>query len=136
MNLVFLPTGDGVVIGIISQISEPFALIIAMNLLEKLREVNLDKELRIGVHYGSVFRLIGNNGEQQLIGTGINKAARIEAASKPGKILVSEEYYSHFLDRSGNRFAREVTVDTVAQEFTVKDDKFNARFVSKGKIGK
>lgn len=135
IDLVFLPTGDGAVVGIFTEIVGPFSLILAFNLLEKLRETNLQMELRIGIHYGPIYRLIGAHGEQQLIGTGINKAARIEAASKPGKVLVSEEYYSHFIKLSGDRFIRELTIDEVPQEYIVKEDKFWGRFVSKGQIG-
>ena len=135
IDLVFLPTGDGVVVGIFTDIIEPFAVNVSFTLLELLRKTNLQNELRIGVHFGSVFRLIGSRGEQQLIGTGINKAARIEAASQPGRILVSDEYYTHFLEKTGG-VVRELTIDEHSTVYQIKDDKFHARFVSKGQIGK
>ena len=73
-------------------------------------------------------------GESQLIGPGINKAARIEGASEPGKIMISEEFFSHFVDRSGDPFCRSLTIGD-PKECKVKEEEFKARFVSKGKIG-
>lgn len=131
-DMVLLPTGDGVVIGIKSE-AEPLGLEIAFELLENLRDHALEKEIRIGVHFGVVYLVIGEKDESQLIGPGINKAARIEAACEPGKILISEEYYSHFVDRSGDSFCRSLKINDT-KEFKVKEEKFEARFVSKGKI--
>lgn len=134
-NLVVLPTGDGLIIGIIEDVLRPTALRLGFRLLENLRQDELDAELRIGVHYGRVFLLEGDKSELQLIGTGINKAARVQSESQPGKILVSEEYFSAFIDRSGDPFCRELTAEDW-KECSVKNEPvFRAIFISKGKIG-
>ncbi len=133
-RIVFLPTGDGVAIGIVDEEAEPVALQIVFGLLENLRTHGLDHRIRVGVHYGRIFLLEGEKGETQLIGPGINKAARLEAASSPGKVLVSTEYHSMFLDRSGGSFSISLTCDE-PQEFEIKGDKFKALFISKGKLG-
>ena len=133
---IFLPTGDGVAIGIVTNEVSALALKMAISLLQSLQKSGLSKEIRIGVHFGPVYILIGSLGEKQIIGPGINKAARIEAASKAGKILVSEEYYSLFVYQSEDIFCKELDIQDEPQEFTVKKDQFRARFISKGQFGR
>ena len=135
-TMVVLPTGDGLAIGIVAEISvNPIALKLAFGILERLREQGLDAQLRMGIHYGRVCLLEGSKGELQLIGTGINKATRVQTASAAGKALVSEEYHSAFIDRSSNPFCLTLTVSE-PQEYTVKKEPaFRARFVSRGKVG-
>ncbi len=135
-EFIFLPTGDGVAVGILSNKILPLALQLAIRLLQVLQKSGLDKELRIGVHFGPVYILLGSFGEKQIIGPGINKAARIEAAGEPGKILVSEEYFSHFVDRSKEIFCKELDFQTKPKKYVVKKDEFHARFISKGQFGK
>jgi len=135
-EIVVLPTGDGLVIGVIGAELEPVALQIAFQLLESLHVESLDKELRVGVHVGPVYHLIGKRGEHQLIGVGINKAARVESAGTEGRVLVSEEYFSMFLDRSGDDFQRRL-IKGEPEEFRIKKEPtFKARFVEWGEIGK
>lgn len=134
-KIVVLPTGDGVVIGIINAAVEPLAVRIAFGLLKHLRDHGLDKELRIGVHYGPVYHLIGEKGESQIIGPGINKAARVEAKSEPGRVLVSQEYFDMFLDRSSDPFCQELTIKDTIDIKVKKEPTFKAKFVAKGQIG-
>lgn len=131
-EMVVLPTGDGLAIGIIQEKAvNPIALKLAFRILESLREAELENQLRIGIHYGRVYLLEGAKGELQLIGTGINKATRVQSASEVGKILVSDEYYSTFMDRSGDAFIRDIKVGP-SKEFQIKKEPiFRARFVSK-----
>lgn len=132
-TIIFLPTGDGVAIGVLNENTHPFAVELSFDLLLGLRNANLESELRIGIHHGPAYFVIGEKGESQVIGPGINMAARVEGAGTPGAILVSDDYFRLFIDRSGNTFCQELTVSE-SKEYQVKTEKFYARYVSKGKI--
>ena len=132
-KLIVLFTGDGVIIGILEESVAPIALELSFDLNDNLRRSNISQELRIGVHEGIVYHLIGTKGESQLIGPGINMAARLESASKPGKILVSEGYFSKYVRGRSEDFVRELTYDEEPMSFEIKEDKFQGRFVWKGK---
>ena len=134
-NIIVLPTGDGLVFCSIED-DTPLCIQVAIGLLENLKEYELDRELRIGVHYGRVFLLKGERDEFQIIGPGINKASRVEAASIPGKIMVSDEYYSIIIDRIENGYLRRINKGD-RQEIKVKNEPpFFGRFISMGEIGK
>jgi len=134
VQVVVLPTGDGVAIGLITDEVKPVALMVSFGLLSHLRDFGLAKELRVGVHFGRVYHLVGEKGEAQIIGPGINKAARVEAASEAGRVLVSEEYFSAFIDRAGEDYCLEL-VKGEQNTFKIKDEIFHARFISRGDIG-
>jgi hypothetical protein len=134
--VVVLPTGDGVAIGIAGSDTEPHALRMAFQLLEHLRPHGLEIELGIGVHYGPVYLLEGPKGEAQLIGPGLNKATRVQSAGKPGTILVSDEYFSMFMDRSGHPYCRALSKETKSTEYQIKKEPvFRARFCWQGDVG-
>ncbi|MBL7204970.1 MAG: adenylate/guanylate cyclase domain-containing protein [Desulfobacteraceae bacterium] len=135
VTFVILITGDGAIIGILKEEIRAIALEVAFDLISPLRRNNIHKELRFGIHFGKAYMLTGEKGETQLIGPGINHSVRVESASEPGKILISEEYFSVYIDRQSEDFKLELTVEEDAVEKKVKKDKFYARFVSKGKKG-
>ncbi len=134
LKIIFLPTGDGVAVGILNENTRAFILELAFDLLEILRDSRLDNELRIGIHYGSVYHVIGEKDESQIIGPGINMTARVESSGKPGMILVSEDYFNLLIRRSGDKFCRALTISDPV-EYSVKKDIFTGRFISKGSIG-
>lgn len=133
LNIVYLPTGDGVAVGIINQNTFPYAVELSFDLISHLRNHFLERELRIGIHFGHAYILIGEKGEAQLIGPGINMASRIESAGTPGAILVSDEYCNLFLNKQGDTFCLGLTLSD-SKPYTIKTDTFSARYVSKGTI--
>lgn len=135
LQMIFLPTGDGVVIGILNQLTEPYALMMAFKLLGQLRSHGLDKELRIGIHHGPVYHIVGEKGEAQLIGPGINMTTRVESAGKPGMVLISDDYFRLLIDRSGSSFCQELTIHEPSVHQIKEEPEFTARFISKGNLG-
>jgi len=136
VTFISLITGDGVIIGVIKEEIRAIALEITFDLISPLKRNNLHKELRFGIHYGKAYILKGEKGEIQLIGPGINHSVRVESASEPGKILISEEYFTGYVDRQSEDFKQELDVEEKPVLKKVKNDEFYARFVRKGKKGK
>jgi adenylate cyclase len=60
-------------------------------MIERNAEVLLDKriEFRIGVHLGDLVE----EADGDLMGDGVNIAARLEAAAQPGGVCLSEDAY-------------------------------------------
>jgi adenylate cyclase len=89
---VFKRTGDGVLVEFRSVVD---AVRCAINVQEAMIEHNagLQQEhnlvLRIGVHLGDVIE----ESDGDLMGDGVNIAARLEGVAKPGAICLSEDAY-------------------------------------------
>ena len=85
-------TGDGGIIEFRSVVDAAnCAIEIQRAMIERNAEVLLDKriEFRIGVHLGDVVE----EADGDLMGDGVNIAARLEAAAQPGGVCLSEDAY-------------------------------------------
>jgi class 3 adenylate cyclase/TolB-like protein len=69
--------------------------------LIKTFEAASGSTLRVGLHVGDVARA----GEGDILGDGVNLAARLQAAAEPGQVLVSEHAWHQLRHRDGYRFA-------------------------------
>jgi hypothetical protein len=95
-DLILIPTGDGMCICLRNQLSEDRHLKIALALREHVLSNNLynygtgcEFELHIGVHEGKDIIILDINERENVIGAGINKAARLMAKCPPGDIFIS-----------------------------------------------
>ena len=91
-------TGDGVLIEFRSVVDAVrCAIEVQTGMVERNAGVPQEKriELRIGVHLGDVVE--ENDGD--LMGAGVNIAARLEGIAKPGAICLSEDAYRQVKDR-------------------------------------
>ena len=85
-------TGDGSIIEFRSVVDAVnFAIEIQRAMVERNAEVAPDKriEFRIGIHLGDVVE----ESDGDLMGDGVNIAARLEGIAKPGAICLSEDAY-------------------------------------------
>jgi TolB-like protein/class 3 adenylate cyclase len=85
-------TGDGSIIEFRSVVDAVnCAIEVQRAMVDRNAEVALDKriELRIGIHLGDVVE----EGDGDLMGDGVNIAARIEGIANPGAICLSEDAY-------------------------------------------
>jgi hypothetical protein len=85
-------TGDGSIVEFRSVVDAVnCAIEVQMAMVERNAEVALDKriEFRIGIHLGDVVE----ESDGDLMGDGVNIAARIEGIAKPGGICISDDAY-------------------------------------------
>jgi adenylate cyclase len=85
-------TGDGAIVEFRSAVDAvSFAVEIQRAMAERNAEVVSDKriEFRIGIHVGDVVE----ESDGDLMGDGVNIAARLEGVAKPGAICLSEQAY-------------------------------------------
>jgi adenylate cyclase len=85
-------TGDGILIEFRSVVDAVnCAIEVQRALVERNAEVAPDKriEFRVGVHLGDVVE----EADGDLMGDGVNIAARLEGVAKPGAICLSEQAY-------------------------------------------
>ncbi|MEA2238770.1 MAG: hypothetical protein QOC81_3494 [Thermoanaerobaculia bacterium] len=84
---IFLPTGDGMVIGFIGRPTKPLDLAVEIH-----RSYGADRmKLKIGIQAGMAFAIEDINGAPNVAGSGINMAARVLSCCKGGHILVAQE---------------------------------------------
>lgn len=90
---IILDTGDGVAISFLGAPEE--ALFVAMSLRDMLasNQSTSDLNARIGINLGPVRVVKDINGQQNIIGDGINIAQRVMSFAQPGEVLVSRSYY-------------------------------------------
>jgi class 3 adenylate cyclase len=100
-DVILIPTGDGVCIGLISR-DVPFDahIKLALNILERLNAHNNDTEnetrrfeVRIGINQNTDILITDINGRLNVAGSGINLASRIMDQADGGQILVSETVF-------------------------------------------
>lgn len=125
-DLVYLPTGDGMAIGIIGSREIDAHMNLAVSILSKLEDHNgITKDpqrrfvVRVGINENRDNLVVDINGKTNLAGSGINLAQRVMALADGGNILASqavfevlssrEKYYGRFrefaaTDKHGNRF--------------------------------
>jgi adenylate cyclase len=97
-------TGDGLIVEFRSVVDAVrSALEIQNGMVERNAGVAADKriEFRIGVHLGDVVE----EADGDLMGDGVNIAARIESIAEPGGICLSEDAYRQVRDRVNAAFA-------------------------------
>jgi adenylate cyclase len=97
-------TGDGSVIEFRSVVDAVrCALEVQHAMVERNAGVTLDKRIlfRIGIHLGDVVE----ESDGDLMGDGVNIAARIESIAEPGAICLSEDAYRQVKGRSISRSA-------------------------------
>src|SRR5215471_16188783 len=94
---IFRTMGDGLLIEFPSVVE---ALLCAAEIQEELRLLDDERppeqriQLRVGINIGDVIRK-GND----VFGTGVNIAARLESLAEPGSIYISGEAYDQVRDR-------------------------------------
>lgn len=86
-----------------------------MELVEKVRNLNNELphfEMRIGIHSGPVIAgIVGiKKWQYDIWGNTVNIASRMESASKPGRINISETTYQEIKDRFPCEFRGEIQV--------------------------
>src|ERR1700681_4859985 len=89
---VFKRTGDGALVEFRSVVEAVRCAIIVQNaMIERNADVAPERriELRIGIHLGDVVE----ESDGDLMGDGVNIAARLEGIAKPGAICLSEDAY-------------------------------------------
>lgn len=100
-SVIFIPTGDGMCISLLN-ISKPYDIHIQISLkiLEKLHLHNQKENdkmrqfnLRIGVNENIDNRIIDINGQNNISGSGINNAARIESLCDQSQILIGASVF-------------------------------------------
>lgn len=99
----FMPilTGDGMAIIFSSESYALFPLKLAFQIQEKIHNDVLKYAIRFGIHYGDLFLFENPLGLKQLIGSQLNKTARIMDFGRGGHILSSKEYFTqHVLKTS------------------------------------
>src|ERR1700749_4816594 len=97
-------TGDGGIIEFRSVVDAVnCAIEVQRAMVERNAEVAPDKriEFRIGIHLGDVVE----EADGDLMGDGINIAARLEGISEPGGVCLSEDAYRQVRDRLKENFA-------------------------------
>lgn len=76
------------------------ALALQGDFRQQSRDAGVAAQLRVGVHVGEVVTLSGGD----VIGDGVNKAARIQQVAEPGQVLVSEDVWRHVRQRKAFAF--------------------------------
>ncbi len=90
-------TGDGFLIEFSSAVDAvQCAIAIQTNLYERSKHLGLDRkiQIRIGIHVGDI--LVEGS---QLIGSGVNIAARIEPLANPGGICITRQVYDQVVEK-------------------------------------
>jgi adenylate cyclase len=96
-------TGDGSIVEFRSVVDAVRCAIEVQNgMMERNAGVALDRriEFRIGIHLGDVVE----ESDGDLMGDGVNIAARLEGIADPGGICLSEDAYRQVRDRLQNEF--------------------------------
>ncbi len=94
---VFKEVGDGVLAEFPSAVGAALA---AEAIRRRLRNSDIDLELRIGLHLGDVIVRDGD-----LFGDGINVAARLQSEAEPGGIMASMAFVEQARRKAGLEFA-------------------------------
>ena len=100
---VFKTTGDGVLVEFPSIVTAVEAAIVVQRLMaERNADVPEDRRMlfRIGINLGDV--LIDGD---DILGDGVNVAARLEGIAEPGGICISEDAYRHVQGKTHTVFA-------------------------------
>jgi class 3 adenylate cyclase len=84
---IVVDTGDGAALTFPGDPES--ALLVALAMLDHAE----DLPMRMGINLGPVHRLSDLNGNENVIGDGINVAQRIMSFAEPGQLLVSRSYY-------------------------------------------
>jgi TolB-like protein len=96
-------TGDGIIIEFRSVVDAVrLAIEVQHGMIERNAGVPAEKriEFRIGIHLGDVVE----ESDGDLMGDGVNIAARLEGVAKPGAICLSEDVYRQARDRVREEF--------------------------------
>jgi TolB-like protein/class 3 adenylate cyclase len=96
-------TGDGSIIEFRSVVDAVrYAIEVQSGMLERNAGLRQDRriEFRVGIHVGDVVE--ENDGD--LMGDGVNIAARLESVAEPGRVYLSEDAYRHVRDRIKEEF--------------------------------
>src|SRR5271168_3283427 len=91
---VFKRTGDGALVEFRSVVEAVrCAITVQKAMIERNAGVPADRriEFRIGIHLGDVVE----ESDGDLMGDGVNIAARVQGAAKPGGVCLSEDAYRH-----------------------------------------
>ncbi|HEY0006172.1 MAG TPA: hypothetical protein VGB17_15440 [Pyrinomonadaceae bacterium] len=101
-SLMYLPTGDGMCIALLN-VPSPFDihLLLALRILKGVSEHNsrnvsksLRFEVRVGIHAHTDSLVVDINGDQNIVGAGINTAFRIMGLADGRQILVSQDVFN------------------------------------------
>src|SRR5277367_2081193 len=96
-------TGDGSIVEFRSVVDAVnLAIEVQRAMVERNAEVAADKriEFRIGIHLGDVVE----ESDGDLMGDGVNIAARLEGVAEPGAICLSEDAYRQVMGRVEGNF--------------------------------
>ncbi len=100
-NVIYLPTGDGICIGL-TNVNSPYdaPLQIAKQILtdlnthnEKMSDLQRKFKVRIGISANVDNLIIDINKDKNLAGAGINRAARVMSIADGNQILVDQSVY-------------------------------------------
>ena len=103
-SLIVLPTGDGMAIGFKNGLEKPIEL--AIEIQKKLQQYNKDKDstykihVRIGIHYGNVFKVNDIFENQNFWGPGLILARRVMDIGDSGHILLTSSMGEILLELS------------------------------------
>lgn len=106
-NVIFIPTGDGMCISLIN-INLPYDIHIqfALSVLEKIYNHNQKESdkmrqfyIRIGVNENVDNLIVDINNQQNISGSGINYAARLENLADQSQILVGNTVFEKLVQR-------------------------------------
>ena len=92
---IILDAGDGVAVSFFCDAG--FALRVGLELLSSLGDLGSHGktiEARIGINLGPVCLVQDVNGQNNIIGDGINAAQRVMSFARPGQVLVSRSYHN------------------------------------------
>ena len=120
-------TGDGSIVEFRSVVDAVrCAIEVQSGMAERNTGVPAEKriEFRVGVHLGDVVE----ESDGDLMGDGVNVAARLEGICEPGGICISEDTYRHVRDRMKEEFADlgERQLKNIARPIRVYEVKFDS----------
>ena len=106
-NKIYIPTGDGMCISLINMsIPYDIHIKISLDILKKIQTHNDSQKdemrkfyVRIGINENIDNLIIDINGHQNVSGSGINNASRIEGLCDPMQILVGNSVYEKLVQR-------------------------------------
>jgi CheY-like chemotaxis protein len=109
----FIPilTGDGMAIIFSSENYSLFPLKLAFQIQERIHNEVLNYAIRFGIHYGDVYLFENPVGLKQLIGSQLNRTARIMDFGYGGHILSSKEYYTQYVLKTSD-----VNIDGISKK--------------------
>lgn len=104
---IFIPTGDGICIGMVGKSAFDAHIKLALNILESIHNHNsatsnlmLKFEVRVGINENSDNIVLDINEGENIAGTGINMASRIMGLADASQILVSTTVYEALSTRA------------------------------------